>query len=401
MPPFSFFLAAELQTLPGGLWGRGLTQNRAGGSAFAERRQRPPPLLGWRVQRPVGAARGRIQRPLPHAAGLRGFCAAWGCDARFGGSSGIPPPVLGEKRESKVKAAEGLARPWRLAEPLPAAPGASCEGGVPPPRPSCGEGRQGGRPLSFLPSEPTLPARRHDLAPGGRPDGAETAAGLLPRRAGCGGTRPHRGGRWRPAPPGRGTTAPSVPRGSSSPGMPRPGEPAPLRLRTATSLTCGERAPPGGRRPARPFLPGRARLPCSVQTPRYAAPGSASRRARRRPSDPLCAAAVGLRVVPAWRGELQLPACCAARGGLPGGASHGAPRRRRRQLGREGGGMRLSVSAAISHGRVHRRLGLGPRSRLDLLRNLVTALVRHERIEAPWARADEMRGYAERVSGRA
>ncbi|NWI28962.1 RM17 protein, partial [Sula dactylatra] len=45
--------------------------------------------------------------------------------------------------------------------------------------------------------------------------------------------------------------------------------------------------------------------------------------------------------------------------------------------------MRLSVAAAISHGRVHRRFGLGPRSRLDLLRNLVTALVRHERIEAP------------------
>ncbi|XP_015703827.1 39S ribosomal protein L17, mitochondrial isoform X2 [Coturnix japonica] len=58
--------------------------------------------------------------------------------------------------------------------------------------------------------------------------------------------------------------------------------------------------------------------------------------------------------------------------------------------------MRLSVWAAISHGRVYRRLGHGPRSRLDLLRNLVTALVRHERIEAPWARADEMRGYAER-----
>ncbi|NWS62256.1 RM17 protein, partial [Chunga burmeisteri] len=59
--------------------------------------------------------------------------------------------------------------------------------------------------------------------------------------------------------------------------------------------------------------------------------------------------------------------------------------------------MRLSVVAAISHGRVYRRFGLGPRSRLDLLRNLVTALVRHERIEAPWARADEMRGYAERL----
>ncbi|XP_075266952.1 large ribosomal subunit protein bL17m [Opisthocomus hoazin] len=59
--------------------------------------------------------------------------------------------------------------------------------------------------------------------------------------------------------------------------------------------------------------------------------------------------------------------------------------------------MRLSAAAAISHGRVHRRFGLSPRSRLDLLRNLVTALVRHERIEAPWARADEMRGYAERL----
>ncbi|NXR30438.1 RM17 protein, partial [Zosterops hypoxanthus] len=55
-----------------------------------------------------------------------------------------------------------------------------------------------------------------------------------------------------------------------------------------------------------------------------------------------------------------------------------------------------SVAAAISHGRVYRRFGLSPRSRLDLLRNLVTALVRYERIETPWARADEMRGYAER-----
>ncbi|NXL32080.1 RM17 protein, partial [Glaucidium brasilianum] len=59
--------------------------------------------------------------------------------------------------------------------------------------------------------------------------------------------------------------------------------------------------------------------------------------------------------------------------------------------------MRLSVAAAISHGRMYRQLGLGPRSRLDMLRNMVTALVRHERIEAPWARADEMRGYAERL----
>ncbi|XP_049636411.1 39S ribosomal protein L17, mitochondrial isoform X2 [Suncus etruscus] len=58
--------------------------------------------------------------------------------------------------------------------------------------------------------------------------------------------------------------------------------------------------------------------------------------------------------------------------------------------------MRLTVAAAISHGRVFRRLGLGPESRIHLLRNLLTALVRHERIEATWARVDEMRGYAEK-----
>ncbi|EDL16823.1 mitochondrial ribosomal protein L17, isoform CRA_a [Mus musculus] len=59
--------------------------------------------------------------------------------------------------------------------------------------------------------------------------------------------------------------------------------------------------------------------------------------------------------------------------------------------------MRLSLAAAISHGRVYRRLGLGPESRIHLLRNLLTGLVRHERIEATWARADEMRGYAEKL----
>ncbi|EDM17989.1 mitochondrial ribosomal protein L17, isoform CRA_b [Rattus norvegicus] len=59
--------------------------------------------------------------------------------------------------------------------------------------------------------------------------------------------------------------------------------------------------------------------------------------------------------------------------------------------------MRLSLAAAISHGRVYRRLGLGPESRIHLLRNLLTGLVRHERIEATWARVDEMRGYAEKL----
>ncbi|XP_054842888.1 39S ribosomal protein L17, mitochondrial [Eublepharis macularius] len=59
--------------------------------------------------------------------------------------------------------------------------------------------------------------------------------------------------------------------------------------------------------------------------------------------------------------------------------------------------MRLSAAAWISHGRLRRRLGYGPRSRLDLLRNLLTGLVRHERIEAPRARLDEMRFYAEHL----
>lgn len=59
--------------------------------------------------------------------------------------------------------------------------------------------------------------------------------------------------------------------------------------------------------------------------------------------------------------------------------------------------MRVWGALWVSHGHVQRRIGLGPRSRLDLLRNLVTALVRHERIEAPRARADEARFYAEHL----
>ncbi|XP_078515991.1 large ribosomal subunit protein bL17m [Lissotriton helveticus] len=59
--------------------------------------------------------------------------------------------------------------------------------------------------------------------------------------------------------------------------------------------------------------------------------------------------------------------------------------------------MRLFPALWISHGRVARRMGQGPRSRLDLLRNLLTALVRHERIQTTWARADELRFYAERI----
>ncbi|KAG9462677.1 large ribosomal subunit protein bL17m [Eleutherodactylus coqui] len=59
--------------------------------------------------------------------------------------------------------------------------------------------------------------------------------------------------------------------------------------------------------------------------------------------------------------------------------------------------MRLFPRLLVAHGRVARRMGLGPRSRLDMLRNLLTALVRHERIETTWARADELRFYADKI----
>lgn len=42
-------------------------------------------------------------------------------------------------------------------------------------------------------------------------------------------------------------------------------------------------------------------------------------------------------------------------------------------------------------------MGLGPESRINMLRNILTGLVRHERIETTWARADEVRFYAEKL----
>lgn len=40
----------------------------------------------------------------------------------------------------------------------------------------------------------------------------------------------------------------------------------------------------------------------------------------------------------------------------------------------------------------------GPSGRLDIMRKSVTALIKYERIELYYPRADESRGYAERVS---
>ncbi|XP_077069047.1 large ribosomal subunit protein bL17m [Siphateles boraxobius] len=59
--------------------------------------------------------------------------------------------------------------------------------------------------------------------------------------------------------------------------------------------------------------------------------------------------------------------------------------------------MRLTLRALISHGRVARRMGLGPESRINILRNILTGLVRHERIETTRARADEVSFYAEKI----
>ncbi|XP_035528812.1 39S ribosomal protein L17, mitochondrial [Morone saxatilis] len=59
--------------------------------------------------------------------------------------------------------------------------------------------------------------------------------------------------------------------------------------------------------------------------------------------------------------------------------------------------MRLTLQMLISHGRVARKMGLGPHSRINMLRNILTGLVRHERIETTWVRADEVRFYAEKL----
>lgn len=48
----------------------------------------------------------------------------------------------------------------------------------------------------------------------------------------------------------------------------------------------------------------------------------------------------------------------------------------------------------------HRRLSTpdGPEGRLEKMRKTVTALIKYERIELNYPRADESRGYAERVN---
>ena len=68
--------------------------------------------------------------------------------------------------------------------------------------------------------------------------------------------------------------------------------------------------------------------------------------------------------------------------------------------GKPFGKMRLTLQMLISHVRVARKMGLGPESRINMLRNMLTGLVRHERIETTQGRADEVRFYAEKVRAR-
>lgn len=42
-------------------------------------------------------------------------------------------------------------------------------------------------------------------------------------------------------------------------------------------------------------------------------------------------------------------------------------------------------------------MGMGPESRIHMLRNILTGLVRHERIETTYGRSDEVRFYAEKL----
>lgn len=59
--------------------------------------------------------------------------------------------------------------------------------------------------------------------------------------------------------------------------------------------------------------------------------------------------------------------------------------------------MRVTLQMLISHGRMARRMGMGPESRIHMLRNILTGLVRHERIETTYGRSDEVRFYAEKL----
>lgn len=59
--------------------------------------------------------------------------------------------------------------------------------------------------------------------------------------------------------------------------------------------------------------------------------------------------------------------------------------------------MRLTQLLLMRHGRARRQLGREPGARLDLLRLLVTGLVRHERVQTTGARAREAATYADKL----
>ncbi|XP_071806364.1 large ribosomal subunit protein bL17m-like [Asterias amurensis] len=51
----------------------------------------------------------------------------------------------------------------------------------------------------------------------------------------------------------------------------------------------------------------------------------------------------------------------------------------------------------MRHGKIYRRVAGGPKQRINLLRHLVTTLVKFERLEAPYGKAHETQKYAERL----
>ena len=57
----------------------------------------------------------------------------------------------------------------------------------------------------------------------------------------------------------------------------------------------------------------------------------------------------------------------------------------------------LYTSFTMRHGKIYRRMAGGPKQRINLLRHLVTTLVKFERLEAPYGKAHETQKYAERV----
>lgn len=124
---------------------------------------RPAPTSSFRMAAP--APREGYMRldpaALPHGAGVRSFCTAWGCDT--GGPRLLWHPATGTEGKVGVGVGGGIRqRLWPFAPggAPPRSPRGIPSRRCPPPRHSRRDGQQqGGRLLSSLTSEPALPAR--------------------------------------------------------------------------------------------------------------------------------------------------------------------------------------------------------------------------------------------------